>query len=68
MTTFISGMAAGAAALLGIFKVCFVRWERMERNKRRRAERARRKAQERRGFCGDVGRDNDWMTQELPKL
>ena len=34
MITFISGMAAGAAALLGIFKICFVRWERMERNKR----------------------------------
>ncbi len=40
ITLFISGMAAGAAALLGLFKVCFVRWERMERNKRRRAKRA----------------------------
>ena len=68
MITFLSGMAAGAAALLALRKVWFVRGERMERYRRRRAERARRKAQERRGFCGDVGRDNDWMTQELPKL
>lgn len=69
MITFISGMAAGAAALLGIFKVCFVRWERMERNKRRRAKRA---AQSKRlikpiGFCGDIRRDNSWM-QETTRL
>ena len=65
MITFISGMAAGAAALLGIFKVCFVRWERMERNKRRRAKRA---AQNKpRGFCGDIRRDNSWM-QETTRL
>lgn len=52
MITFLSGMAAGAAALLGLFKVCCVRWERMERNKRRRAKRA---AQNKpRGFCGDI--------------
>ena len=65
MITFISGMAAGADALLGIFKICFVRWERMERNKRRRAKRA---AQNKpRGFCGDIRRDNSWM-QETTRL
>lgn len=65
MITFISGMAAGAAALLGIFKVCFVRWERMERNKRRRAKRAaqRKKAVKQIGFCGDIRRDNTWMRE-----
>lgn len=68
MITFISGMAVGAAAQLGLFKICFVRWERMERNKRRRAKRAQRRQQERKGFCGDVSKNNDWMTQELPKL
>lgn len=67
MITFLSGMAAGAAALLGIFKICFVRWERMERNKRRRANRAAQNKKHR-GFCGNLSRDNDWMTQELPKL
>lgn len=67
MIMFITGMAAGAAAQLGLFKICFVRWERMERNKRRRAKRA---AQNKKqcGFCGDVSKNNDWMTQELPKL
>ena len=65
MITFISGMAAGAAALLGLFKACCVRWERMERNKRRRAKRA---AQNKpRGFCGDIRRDNSWM-QETTRL
>ena len=60
-----AAQAAGAAALLGIFKVCFVRWERMERNKRRRAKRA---AQNKpRGFCGDIRRDNSWM-QETTRL
>lgn len=67
MITFISGMAAGAAALLGIFKVCFVRWERMERNKRRRAKRARAAQNKPRGFCGDIRRDNSWM-QETTRL
>ncbi len=65
MITFISGMAVGAAALLGIFKICFVRWERMERNKRRRAKRAaqRKKAVKQIGFCGDIRRDNTWMRE-----
>ena len=69
MITFISGMAAGAAALLGLFKVCCVRWERMERNKRRRAKRAaqRKKAVKQIGFCGDIRRDNSWM-QETTRL
>ncbi len=67
MIAFISGMAAGAAALLGLFKVCCVRFERMERNKRRRAKRAAQNKKSR-GFCGNLSRDNDWMTQELPKL
>ena len=65
MITFISGMAAGPAQLLGIFKVCFVRWERMERNKRRRAKRAARRKP--RGFWGDIRRDNSWM-QETTRL
>lgn len=69
MITFISGMAAGAGALLGLFKVCCVRWERMERSSRRRAKRA---AQQRKpvkpvGFCGDIRRDNNWM-QETTQL
>lgn len=65
MITFLSGMAAGAAALTGLFKICFVRWERMERNKRR----AKRAAQNKkpRGFCGDIRRDNSWM-QETTRL
>ncbi len=67
MIMFITGMAAGAAAQLGLFKICFVRWERMERNKRRRAKRAQRRQQERRGFCGDIRRDNTWM-QETTRL
>lgn len=66
MITFISGMAVGAAALLGIFKICFVRWERMERNKRRRAKRAAQNKKPR-GFCGDIRRDNSWM-QETTRL
>lgn len=69
MITFISGMAAGAAALLGIFKVCFVRWERMERKERNKKRRAKRAAQNKkpRGFCGDIRRDNSWM-QETTRL
>lgn len=67
MITFLSGMAAGAAMLTGLFKVYSVRWERMERNRRRRAKRAA-QDKKKRGFCGDVSKDNDWMTQELPKL
>ena len=66
MITFISGMAVGAAAQLGLFKICFVRWERMERNKRRRAKRAARNKKQR-GFCGDIRRDNTWM-QETTRL
>lgn len=67
MITFLSGMAAGAAALLGLFKACCVRWERMERNKRRRAKRARAAQNKPRGFCGDIRRDNSWM-QETTRL
>lgn len=69
MITFLSGMAAGAAALLGLFKVCCVRWERMERNKRRRAKRAaqRKLLIKPIGFCGDIRRDNSWM-QETTRL
>lgn len=67
MIMFLSGMAAGAALLTGLFKIHCVRWDRMERSQKRRAERAKRKAQERRGFCGDLKRDNDWM-QETVRL
>lgn len=69
MITFISGMAAGAGALLGLFKVMCVRWERLERSARRRAKRAaqRKKAAKQIGFCGDIRRDNTWM-QETTRL
>ncbi len=67
MITFLSGMAAGAAALTGLFKVCCIRWERLERNKCRRAKRARAAQNKPRGFCGDIRRDNTWM-QETTRL
>jgi len=67
MITFISGMAAGAAMLTGLFKVCSVRWERMERNRRRRAKRAAQDKKKQYGFCGDIRRDNTWM-QETTRL
>lgn len=65
MITFISGMAAGAGALLGLFKVMCVRWERLERSARRRAKRAAQRKQKQRGFCGNISKDNDWMTQTM---
>lgn len=65
MIMFLSGMAAGAALLTALFKVRCIRWDRVERNARRRAERAKRRQQERRGFCGDIGRDNDWMQETM---
>ena len=65
MIMFLSGMAAGAALLTGLFKVRCIRWDRMERNVRRRAKRAQRRQQERRGFCGDIGRNNDWMRDTM---
>lgn len=65
MITFISGMAAGAGALLGLFKVMCIRWERMERSARRRAKRAAQRKQKQRGFCGNISKDNDWMTQTM---
>lgn len=65
---FLAGMAAGAGALLGLFKVMCVRWERMERSSRRRAKRAaQRKPVKPVGFCGDIRRDNNWM-QETTQL
>lgn len=67
MIIFLSGMAAGAALLTGIFKLRCMRWDRMERNARRRAKRAA-QSKETRGFCGNLSKNNDWMTQELPKL
>ncbi len=67
MITFISGMATGAAALLGVFTACYLQDERKARNKKRRAKRAQRRQQERRGFCGDIRRDNTWM-QETTRL
>lgn len=70
MIAFISGMAAGAAALTGMFGLCCLREtrrERKERNKKRRVNRAAQNKKHR-GFCGNLSRDNDWMTQELPKL
>jgi hypothetical protein len=65
MIMFLSGMAAGAALLTGLFKVRCVRWDRMERNQKRRAERAKRRQQERKGFCGDVSKNNDWMQETM---
>ncbi len=65
MIVFISGMAAGAALLTGLFKVRCIRWDRAERSQKRRAERAKRRRQEQRGFCGDVSRDNDWMQETM---
>lgn len=65
MIMFLSGMAAGAALLTALFKVRCIRWDRAERNARRRAECAKRKAQERRGFCGDVSKNNDWMRDTM---
>ena len=68
MITFLSGMAVGAGALLGLFKVMCVRWERLERSSRRRAKRAaQRKPVKPVGFCGDIRRDNSWM-QETTRL
>ena len=64
MITFISGMAAGAAMLTGLFKVYSVRWE---RNRRRRAKRAAQGKKKQHGFCGDIRRDNTWM-QETTRL
>lgn len=66
MITFISGMAVGASALLGLFKVCCIRWERMENKSRRRAKRAaqrKKPAVKQIGFCGDIRRDNSWMQE-----
>lgn len=61
MITFLTGAAAGAGALLGLFKVMCIRWERMERSSRRRAKRAAQRKQKQRGFCGDIYKDNSWM-------
>ncbi len=68
MIIFLSGMVTGAAALLGVFTACYLQDERRAHNKKRRVKRAQRRQQERKGFCGDVSKNNDWMTQELPKL
>lgn len=65
MITFISGMAVGAAALLGVFTACYLQDERKARNKKRRAKRAQRRQQERKGFCGDVSKNNDWMQETM---
>lgn len=68
MITFISGMAVGASALLGLFKVMCVRWERLERSARRRAKRAvqrKKSASKQIGFCGDIRKDNDWMEETM---
>lgn len=66
MITFISGMAVGAAALLGVFTACYLQDERKARNKKRRAKRAAQNKKQR-GFCGDIRRDNTWM-QETTRL
>ena len=68
MITFISGMAAGAGALLGLFKVMCIRWERLEKKSRRRAKRAaqrKKPAVKQIGFCGDIRKDNDWMEETM---
>lgn len=63
MITFIAGMAAGAGALVGLFKICCVRWERMEN---RRARKKPAFSQEKQvGFCGDIRRNNTWMQETV---
>lgn len=67
MISFLIGMTAGAATVVGALGAwCLreARRERKERNEKRCAQRRQQPC----GFCGNLSKNNDWMTQELPKL
>lgn len=63
MITFIAGMAAGAGALVGLFKICCIRWERMENKSRRTRKKPAFSQKKQVGFCGDIRRNNTWMQE-----